>query len=104
VGKGEYYKAGTDDISLWAVGYALYKLKELKGWKGTSIREVMELTDAGPYVWFGLSKERLKTALRGLDSRKLISAELVYDLDNIHFHENVSSTYILEYALRELGE
>jgi len=95
-----YYKGGTNEISLWAFGYALYRLKELKGWKGTSVREVYSLRDAGPYVWFGISKDNFIKKLVSLKDRKLISADVVADLDNIHFHD-ISSITILEVALNE---
>jgi phosphoadenosine phosphosulfate reductase len=96
-----YYKAGTSDISIWALGYALYKLKELKGWKGTSVREIFELTDAGPYVWFGLTRDSFIKKLRSLKVRKLIGADLVADLDNIHFRDDIKPIHILERALDE---
>ncbi len=98
--KKTFYKAGTNEISLWALGYALYRLKELKDWKGTSVREIYSLKNAGPYVWFGISKDSFVKKLMSLKDRKLISADIVADLDNIHFHD-VSPLDVLKVALNE---
>ncbi len=98
--KKVFYKGGTNEISLWAIGYALYKLKELKGWKGTSIREIYSLEDTGPYAWFGISKDSFVKKLISLKDRKLISADIVADLDNIHFYD-IESLDILRVALNE---
>ncbi len=98
--KKEFFKSGSDEITIWALGYALYKLKELKGWKGTSVREIFSLEDSGPYIWFGISKESFIKKLISLKDRKIIDAELVADLDNIHFYEDMSSLKVLKFALK----
>lgn len=96
-----YQKYGTSDITIWALGYALYRLKELTGWRGTSVREIFSLEGAGPYVWFGISKYRFVRKLYSLKDRKLISADLAADLDNVHFHEDISSIDVLRAFFRE---
>jgi len=97
-----YKKKGTDDVSLWAVGYALYKLKEMKNWRTTSVREIYETLEAGPYAWFGISKDRFKQILIGLRDRNLLSVDLVADLDNIHFYDDINPLEILRYAVKEI--
>ena len=97
-----YLKKGLSDVSIWALGYALYKLRELKGWKSTSIREIFSLTEAGPYIWFGLSEESFKRKVISLKDRSLIGADLVADLDNVFFYDKVSSLEVLKRAIKEL--
>lgn len=101
VGKKTYHKCGTNDVTIWALGYSLYRLKELTGWKGTSVREIFRLRDAGPYVWFGTSRYSFVRKLHSLKDRKLISADVVADLDNVHFYEDVSPVDVLKAFFRE---
>ena len=100
--KKEFFKLGSDEITIWALGYALYKLKDLKKWKGTSVKEIFSLNDYGPYVWFGISKESFTKKLLSLKDRKIIDAELVADLDNIHFYEDITPLEVLKIALKNV--
>jgi len=102
--KETYEKVGIwniQDISAYAVGYSLYKLREIKGWKGTSIRELERIKE-GPIAWFGLGAENLKMLLNSLKVSGMLSADLTADLDNIVFHEDMNSLKILENALQRL--
>ncbi len=102
--KETYEKVGIwniQDISAYAVGYSLYKLREIKGWKGTSIRELERIKE-GPIAWFGLGVENLKMLLNSLKVSGMLSADLTADLDNIVFHEDMNSLKILENALQRL--
>lgn len=99
-----YFKKGVSNLTIWALGYALYKLKELKGWKSTSVREIFSLTEIGPYVWFGLSEESFIRKVISLKDRLLISADLVADLDNIFFYDEVNSLEVLKRAIKYVYE
>ena len=91
------------ETNKFVVGYALYRLKEIRGIKGLTLSELYtEGYNAGPYHWLGISEDLLKKAIRGLEDSKLLSADLVADLDNIHLYEEVGSLIVLEKALEEL--
>jgi len=103
--KDVFLKRGIKEESetnKFVIGYALYKLKEIRGIKGLTVSELYtEGYNAGPYHWLGISEELLKKAIRGLEDSKLLSADLVADLDNIHLYDEVNSLTILEKTLKE---
>ncbi len=93
----------ANETNKFVIGYALYKLKELKDIKGLTVSELYtEGYNAGPYHWLGVSEEILKKTIRGLEDSKLLSADLVADLDNIHLYDEVDSITVLKKALEEL--
>jgi len=99
--KAVYLKAGSDDIDIFAISYALYRMAEKKGIRGTTVSELyMASQDMGPYVWFGIGKENLIQSLRSLKDRGILGADLVADLDNIHFYEEFSPLDVLKFALK----
>lgn len=89
IDKETYEKRGIYkeiDIEPIAIAYALYRLKELKNWGATSIRELESIKE-GPIAWLGISKEMLKQSLNTLKLLNLIQADLRADLDNIIFED-----------------
>ncbi len=94
-GKGQYFKVGTDKVSSLVVGYALYRLKDIKGWRGTTIRELARIKE-GPIAWLGIPKEILRYKILSLKNIKLVDADLVADLDNIFFYDFDSKGFLKE--------
>ena len=96
-------KRGTDEVDIFAVAYSLYRMGEMKGVRGATVSQVMSDREGGPRLWFGISQSALEKILRSLKDRRVLGADLVADLDNIHLYEELTPLGVLEQALRSYG-
>ncbi len=97
------FKKGTDDIDIFAIAYALYRMGQIKRVNGTTVKQVISDKESGPYAWFGISKSGLEKSLRSLKDRGILGADLIADLDNIHLYKELTPLGVLEQALRSHG-
>ena len=98
-------KIGTDDIHPLAVAYSLYKAAEHIGRIDFTVSELYKKEfKGGPYKLFGISKDKLKRILRGLqeDKEQILRVDLVADLDNIYLRDDLSSLDIVKIAKERL--
>lgn len=93
------WKTGSDEIDSLVVAYSLYKYAEQKERYKFTVSEFYDKNcDGGPFILFGLSKEKFETILRGLQEEKnqLVRVNLVAGLDNIFLREDVTPLEVLE--------
>jgi hypothetical protein len=102
VSRTTYVKKGLENPNLFAVAYSLYKLLEKEGIEGLTVEDLYTYLEAGPYRHFGLSRNSFRKILRSLKDEKLLSVDLVADLDNIFLYPELNSLKVLEVALRKL--
>jgi hypothetical protein len=102
VSRTTYVKRGLENPNLFAVAYSLYKLLEREGIERLTVEDLYTSLQSGPYKHFGLSRRSLEKILRSLKDEKLLSVDLVADLDNIFLYPELSSLKVLEVALRRL--
>ena len=98
-------KYGTDSINPLVIAYSLYKLGENYGRNDFTISELYDKNcEGGPYKIFGISKDKLKRILRGLqeDMNHLIKVDLTADLDNINLREDITSDFIIKIAKEQI--
>ncbi len=92
-------------IDLDIILYSLYRLKELEGTEYFSISYLYdESTNEGPFKLFGIPRELLERALRGLQERygkEWIAVEITADLDNISLNPGKNSLDVLKLHLKE---
>ena len=96
--KKQIYKKGWENPISEAILYSLYRYAEKTGRYELTLGELyQEGIGEGPYVLFGIDKEKLKAILRGLASRGdgFIKVDLVWDLDNIFLDKNKKSVEVL---------
>ncbi len=96
-------KKGTDDIDIFAIAYTLYRMGQIKGISGTTVRQVMSDRESGPRAWFGISQNTLEKSLRSLKDRGILGADLIADLDNIHLYKEFNPKEVLSQALNSYG-
>ncbi len=91
------------DISIDAVLYSLYRLKEEKESEYFSIRYLYENSvESSPYRLFGIPEKSLEKILRSLQEnygREWISVEISADLDNISLNPNKTSIDVIRLHL-----
>jgi len=102
ISRTTYVKKGLENPNLFAVAYSLYKLLEREGIEKLTVEDLYTSLQSGPYKHFGLSKRSLEKILRSLKDEKLLSVDLVADLDNIFLYPELNSLKVLEVALRKL--
>lgn len=92
------HKLGVSDINPYVVAYSLYKLAENTSRRNFTVSELFENDfEGGPYKIFGLSKNNFERILRGLqEGQRILSADLVADLDNIRLREDLTSLDIIK--------
>jgi phosphoadenosine phosphosulfate reductase len=100
--KNTYVKKGLENPNLFAVAYSLYKLLEREGIERLTVEDLYTSLESGPYKHFGLSRRSLEKILRSLKDEKLLSVDLVADLDNIFLYPELNSLKVLEVVLRRL--
>lgn len=96
-------KKGSEEIDIFAVAYALYRMGQIRGVNGTTVEQVMSDKELGPYAWFGISQSSLEKSLRSLKDRGILGADLVADLDNIHLYKEFTLLGVLQQALKSYG-
>ena len=96
-------KIGTDEIEPLIIAYSLYKAAENTNRRDFTISELYRKEFVGgPYKIFGISQDKLKKILRGLQEYKnqILKVDLVADLDNISLREDLTSLNIVEILLK----
>jgi len=94
-------KIGTDDIHPLSVAYSLYKAAEYLERKDFTISELYNKDfKGGPFMLFGISRDKLERILRGLqeDKEQILRVDLVADLENIHLRDDLSSVDVVKIA------
>jgi len=94
-------KLGSDDIHPLAVAYSLYKAGEYNWRKDFTVSEIYNKEfHGGPYKLFGISKNKLKRILRGLqeNNERILRADLTADLDNIYLRDDITPLDIIQLA------
>lgn len=95
-------KVGTDEIHPIAIAYSLYRFAEDKNRYECVVSEFYNQNcDGGPYILFGLTKEKFKDNLRYIQeyNKKILRIDLTADLENIFLREDLTPTDILKMAL-----
>jgi len=100
-------KRGWDDPLPHAILYSLYRLAEDQDRYSFVIREFYEQEFKelyGPYLLFGIGRERLTRKLLGLSLNcpEWIRVEVVFDLDNIYLNKEKKSYEVLTLAMAGL--
>lgn len=95
-------KVGTEDVSPYAIAYLLYVEAELKNRRSFTVSEFYkDHFSNGPFRLFGISQDKLKNILRGLqeNNNRIIKVDLVANLDNIFLQDDISSLEVLNSIL-----
>ena len=91
------HKIGAEHIDPYVIAYSLYYLKDLLNRKSFTVGELYsEEFKGGPYQIFGISKEKLIRALKGLMEDGFLSVDIKADLDNIRLKEDFKKEEILK--------
>ena len=83
------------------VAYSIYRVMEDTGRKDFTVSEFYdEKFVGGPYKLFGISKNKLRKILRGLqeDKEQILRVDLAADLDNVYLRDDISSLDIIKLA------
>lgn len=90
----KYRANGIDPV---AVLYSLYEYAEHIDRHAFSLSEIVETTQGGPVCLFGVSRDGLAAALRGLSTQwpHLLRVELARGLENIHLEPSITSSQVL---------
>lgn len=88
----------ADNVSKKVVAYSLYKAAEYYGRRDFTVTELYSKDFVGgPYKLFGITRDKLERALRGLqEEEQLVKVDLVADLDNISLREDITSLDIVK--------
>ncbi len=95
-------KLGSDNIQPIVIAYSLYRFAEDKKRYDFIVSEFFEQNcDGGPFILFGLSREKFEDSLRFLqeDRNQILRIDLTADLENIFLREEISSMDILKMAV-----
>jgi len=95
-------KLGSDDIHTTAIAYCLYRFAEDKKRYEFTVSEFYEENcDGGPFILFGISRDKFEDILRYLqeDKNHILRVNLTADLENIFLREEISSMDILKMAV-----
>ena len=91
-------KIGYEDIPSIAIAYCIYKYAEKCKRYNFKLDDFFnKKSNGGPYKLFGISKEKLKSTLIGLQENKnIIQVDFTANLDNINLYDKVSSINVLD--------
>lgn len=89
-------KTGWFDVPELAILYSLYKFAEFRSDHNLTISQLIEDSSRGPIPLFGMGREYLIRSARSLASNhpKVISINILKDLENIQLDSSYSSTDI----------
>ena len=92
----------TNNISACSIAYALYKMAENLGRYDFRLSEFFQgKTPGNVFSLFGISEEKLKGILRGLQENKnaILRVDLEKGLDNIKLREDYTSIQVVKFIL-----
>ena len=89
-GKQTFIRRPYADISLEASAYSLYKYGEYLGTKAFRVADIMNESEKGLKVEFGIDKNSLLKKLRSLQLEGVLTAELNMGLDHITLVEGMT--------------